>query len=187
MHRLIVILFLVALAAAVAADEQPAAFRVNEHERGPQLIGEVGREDIVSQFPDWDAEYPEYEPVPDAVAALVAVEAPVDIVCVLGTWCHDSEREVPRFWKVLDTVGNPNLGLTMYAVGRTADEDARIVEAELGFEDSLREIWEVEFVPTFVFLRDGKEFGRIVETPETTLEEDAAALLAEAPAAPTWR
>ena len=32
----------------------------------------------------------------------------------------------------------------------------------------------IERVPTFVFLRDGVEIGRITETPTNTLEEDVA-------------
>ena len=187
MSRVIAALLLIAVIGPVYGEDAPAGPRVYEHERGPHLVGAVERSGITGQFPDWDATYSEYEPLPDAVATLAAVDAPVEVVCVLGTWCHDSEREVPRFWKILDTVDNANLELTMYAVGRTDDEGALAVEAELGYVESLRLTWDVELVPTFVFLRDGEEIGRIVETPETTLEEDAAALLAEAPDAPAWR
>lgn len=186
MHRTVIALSILVLAtAALAAEPTEPTFRVNEHERGQQLVGEVIRADIDRQFPEWDAEYVGYDPAPEALATLAAVDGPLDIVCVLGTWCHDSEREVPRFWKILDAADNPNLGLTMYAVGRTDDEEALVIEEDLGFAESLRATWQVELVPTFVFLRDGEEIGRIVETPATTLEEDAAALVAEAPAS-TW-
>ena len=31
---------------------------------------------------------------------------------------------------------------------------------------------DIEFVPTFIFYKDGKEIGRIVETPAESLEKD---------------
>ena len=127
------------------------------------------------------------------VAVLSEVAEPVDIICVLGTWCSDSEREVPRFWKILQAAGNPNLVLTHFAIGRTADEKARELMVEIGFDESLRDVYNVELVPTFLFFRGDRELGRIVETPAGTLEQDAAEILAtecngtENSEKPDWR
>jgi thiol-disulfide isomerase/thioredoxin len=185
------LLLLVAAAAPAAHEEGPSPCRVgvrwHEGERGGQLLGEVLRGDIARHLPGWDDGYASYEPAAPALQVLADVDAPVEIVCVLGTWCHDSEREVPRFWKVLDEAANPHLVLTMFAVGRGADTAADSVLAELGFDEHPRLTYAADLVPTFVFLRDGAELGRIIETPTTSLEEDAAALLDAAPAAPAWR
>ena len=37
--------------------------------------------------------------------------------------------------------------------------------------------WDIEFVPTIIFLRNGKELGRIVESPEQSLEKDMRKIL----------
>ena len=37
--------------------------------------------------------------------------------------------------------------------------------------------YEIEYVPTFIFYREDKEIGRIIETPILSLEEDMLAIL----------
>lgn len=151
--------------------------RVFESDRGKILLGEVIQADFPRLLPGWDQEFADYVPAPKDVAVLAEVVDPVEIICVLGTWCSDSERQVPRFWKVLSEAANPNLELVMFSVGRTADEKARDVMVEIGFDESLRTTYNVELVPTFIFIRGEEELGRIIETPETTLEQDAAVIL----------
>lgn len=153
------------------------ASRIYESDRGRQLLGAVLREDFTAQLPDWDQEYSPYEPDLQAIQTLAGVTEPVRIVCVLGTWCGDSEREVPRFWKILDSAANPALDLTMLAVGRSSDPEADRLLAEMGFEQNLREQYAAEFVPTFIFLQGDRELGRIVEAPTVSLEQDAALIL----------
>ncbi len=111
------------------------------------------------------------------MAALQAVATPTDILCVLGTWCEDSQREVPRFWRLLEAAGNPHLRLSMVAVGRAGDAVANQALADLGLGEDYRAEHGIEKVPTFVFSHDGREIGRIVETPVVSLEADAAAIL----------
>lgn len=166
-----------------------AGMRPFASDRGLVLLGEVIPADFPHHLPGWDAERAGYEPAAAEVAVLAAVDEPVEIVCVLGTWCSDSRREVPRFWKVLDEAANPNLKLVMLAVGRIADEQAAAVVREIGFDESPRQTYNVTLVPTFVFLRGDVELGRIVESPETTLEQAAAAILGAASAGagkPAW-
>lgn len=167
-----------------------AGMRQYESERGLQLLGELIRADFPRLLPGWDAEFATYAPSPVDVAKLAQVEDDITIFCVLGTWCSDSEREVPRFWKILEEADNPNLDLVMFAVGRSSDEKARAVLAEIGFDVPLRQEYDVQLVPTFIFRRGDEELGRIIETPETTLEQDAARILAPAhdeAAQPAWR
>jgi len=169
-------------AGAPAAAAAPT-FGVVEGEKGPYLVGEVTRADIVAGFPAWNDSAAAYAPEPEAVARLAAVSRPVEVVCVLGTWCGDSRREVPRFWKVLEGAANPNLRLRMFAVGRKDDAAALAKSAAVGAPRDIRAAWGVTLVPTFIFRAgDGAELGRIIETPTGTLEGDAAGIVA--PAAP---
>lgn len=178
--------------AATAADPAPAAapavatatttasprFAALPAEKGPYLVGEVGRADVEQAFPAWRDTAAAYVPDPAEVARLAAVDRPVAITCVLGTWCGDSRREVPRFWRLLDLAANPNLELRMFTVGRKDDAAAAAKLAELGLPADLRGQYQVTAVPTFIFSVDGQELGRIIETPIATLESDAAGILA---------
>jgi thiol-disulfide isomerase/thioredoxin len=87
----------------------------------------------------------------------------------MATWCPDSKRELPRFFAIMDGVGMDEAMLTMVGVDRTKIDT-----------EGLTAKWSVTRVPTFVFLRNGQEVGRVVEkTPVgATLEGEIARLLA---------
>ena len=110
---------------------------------------------------------PSYQPKPDAVAILKQVTQPTEIVVFYGSWCTDSQREIPRFLKILEMVDNPNLTVTEYEVNRQKKD-------VLG----KFEMFGIEFVPTFIVIRNGRELGRIVEEPYKTLAEDLATIMA---------
>jgi thiol-disulfide isomerase/thioredoxin len=165
-----------------------AGMQVYDSDRGKQLLGEVLEADFPRLLPGWNEEFDTYEPSAVDVATLAAVKEDIVIICILGTWCHDSEREVPRFWKILREADNPRLELAMFGVGRSSDDRAREILAEIGFDESLRITYGVELVPTFIFMNGETELGRIIETPETTLEQDAARILINDKAGkPAWQ
>ena len=165
-----------------------AGMRIHKTERGPQLLGELIQADFPRLLPGWDEEFATYEPGAEDIVTLAAVQEDISIICVLGTWCHDSEREVPRFWKVLQEAANSHLELNMFAVGRSSDDEARKILENIGFDEALRKTYNVELVPTFIFMSGETELGRIIETPEGTLEQDAAQILSPKNAGePAWR
>ncbi len=153
--------------------------RVYESERGRQLLGEIIPADLHDLLPGWDKEMALYTPDPTDIVMLAEISQQVEIICVLGTWCSDSQREVPRFWKVLNEADNPNLEFTMFAVGRSSDSEARHLMESIGFDESLRLLYGVELVPTFIFSIAGREIGRIIETPTGTLEGDMTGILSK--------
>ena len=109
---------------------------------------------------------PSYRPDPAAIETLQQVEQPTEIVVFYGAWCTDSHREIPRFLKIIETVNNQEITVTDYGVNRQKQD-------ELGeFE-----IYGIEFVPTFIVIRNGIELGRIIERPDRSLAEDLAAIM----------
>jgi thiol-disulfide isomerase/thioredoxin len=139
--------------------------------RPPQpapLIGAVTRAALES-YETWKALRAEdYTPDPAAVKAIAGHAGDVKVLMVVATWCPDSKREVPRFFKILDQAGVGLGGVTMVAVDRSKkDAEGLTVKHQI-----LR-------VPTFVFFRGGQEIGRVTERATTTLENDIAQILAK--------
>ena len=99
----------------------------------------------------------------------------VNITIFMGTWCSDSQREIPRFFKLLDALDYPSDKVTLVAVDRQKTTPNN-------FEDDLN----IERVPTFIFYNEAShsnstELGRIVEYPIASLEEDMFKILSGKP------
>lgn len=87
---------------------------------------------------------------------------------VMGTWCSDSRREVPRFIKILEGLDYPMESLIIINV----DTDK---QAKKTFADKM----DIKRIPTFVIYNYGVEIGRIVESPEISLEKDLLKIISE--------
>jgi len=83
------------------------------------------------------------------------------IIIILGTWCSDSRREVPRVVKILDFINFPKDKLFFIAVDRNIK----------GLYDEIDGL-EIKYVPTVIVYEGGKEIGHIIENPTVTLEKD---------------
>jgi hypothetical protein len=90
----------------------------------------------------------------------------VSIKVILGTWCPDSRREVPRFMRILNIWQFPVTSLTMYGVDKEK-------QCQVGDFDKLK----IERVPTFILYKNNIEVGRIIENPVTSLEQDMVNIL----------
>ena len=88
--------------AAVSAEPQteaPAAPAADA------LVGQVSREQIETTHPEWVQSEVAAAPDAETAHALAAVTPGAEVTVFLGTWCGDSEREVPRLWRALDEAG----------------------------------------------------------------------------------
>lgn len=65
--------------------------------------------DKMVRRPEFRTRYDEYEPAPEVVQALRAIEDEMTVVVVFGFWCPDSLRIVPEVLKAIREAGNPNL------------------------------------------------------------------------------
>jgi len=134
-------------------------------------LGDLDRQAIEAAEPTWGSAAARVEVDGEAIAALATVEHGAEVVVFLGTWCPDSAREIPRLWRILDQLPDP-LPFTVRYVG-----------VDLGLEDPAGEApaADISFVPTFVVRREGREVGRVVETPEQSVERDLQELLSLRP------
>ncbi|MBP8960354.1 MAG: hypothetical protein KBG40_08020 [Bacteroidales bacterium] len=90
----------------------------------------------------------------------------VSIKVIMGTWCSDSHREVPRFMKILTAINFPLEKVTFIGVDHN----------KLAPVDSYDTL-QIERVPTFIFYIKNVEAGRIIENPRTSLEQDILNIL----------
>jgi hypothetical protein len=105
--------------------------------------------------------YRDYEPDRAVLNQLKLKKEGIDILIVLGTWCSDSQEQVPRFLKILDKIRFDKNEVQMICVSR--EKEAGEIDVKL---------YNIEKVPTFIVYRKGREIGRIIETPYMTLEKD---------------
>jgi thiol-disulfide isomerase/thioredoxin len=132
------------------------------------LIGKVNRSQLqTGEFGKYFINnYTNYAPDQKIINELKNKIYRYDIVVVLGTWCSDSHKEVPRFYKILDKLEYNTNSVEIICVDR--NKTAGDVDVS-----SL----DIERIPIFIFLIDGTEKGRIVETPNMSLEEDIYKIL----------
>jgi thiol-disulfide isomerase/thioredoxin len=116
----------------------------------------------------YDTEYAAYTPDATTINNLKTFLANknIKVVIVMGSWCGDSQEQVPRFYKIIDAIGFLDSNITLYSVDRTK-------KTEKGETDNLN----ITLVPTFIFYKDGKEIGRITETPKETIEKDMLGII----------
>ena len=78
------------------------------------------------------------------------------IIVFGGTWCHDTQNLLPKFYRLIDKSGFPANKITLIGVDRakTAPND-------------LHTKWNILNVPTFIIVKNGKEAGRVVEYGKT--------------------
>ncbi|PLW92273.1 MAG: thioredoxin [Marinilabiliales bacterium] len=137
------------------------------------LIGDCNREGLKSDVfgGQFGLEYDLYTTDIEAVADLSLYNGDYNIIIVLGSWCSDSREQVPRFLRIIDELGLSGDIIRMIAVDRTKKPGELEEEPEVELN--------TERVPTFIFINEGIEIGRIIETPEETLELDMLNILRE--------
>jgi hypothetical protein len=135
----------------------------------PPLTGMVTRPAIESFNDVWKGlRAQDYEPDPASMATIRDNVKDVEVFAVVATWCPDTRRDLPRFFKIADQAQLPMKQVRLLAVDRSKkDAGGQTVK------------WNVTRVPTFIFIRKGTEIGRVVERPTTTLEKDIATIVAK--------
>ena len=83
----------------------------------------------------------------------------INIKIFMGTWCHDSKREIPRLIKILDNLKFSESKIDIIAL--TKDKKGY-------FKDYSK--YKVLNTPTIIFYLDNNEIGRIIEKPKDSLE-----------------
>jgi thiol-disulfide isomerase/thioredoxin len=127
------------------------------------LVGKAKRTDLQQiPFNEWFVkEYNGYTLTEEMEDELESKLKGYTITIFMGTWCEDSQNQVPKFYKILEEVDFPNRKITLITMARDKTTPEQ-------FEKGLN----ITNVPTFIFYKNGKEINRIVESPRLSLEQD---------------
>jgi thiol-disulfide isomerase/thioredoxin len=125
---------------------------------------------LENEFNDWYTPgYENYEPQQENIISLKEIKAAeYEYTIVLGSWCPDSRHEVPRIMKVLNQIGVSTSSVRFIGVDH---------QKQAGVADI--EDLHIEKVPTLIVFEGKKEIGRIVETPDVSIEDDLQRILSQ--------
>jgi len=124
------------------------------------LTGQV-TESQIREIKIFDIYTIRYQTDESSINKLNAVQDSILIDVYMGTWCHDSKREVPALFKIMETLDNP-----LISASYTALEYKRRGPKEIIEENNIKR------TPTFIVYKNGKEVGRIIEEAKISVEAD---------------
>jgi len=160
---------------------QPLNTEIVKEGQPPYLLGKINRSGLEGpHYYHWfQKQYQDYQPSLSVLDALKATLQDYEILVFMGTWCGDSQREVPRLLKILDRARFPMSQLRMVALSREPDLYKQSPEHE---EKGLN----IHRVPTVIIYKNGKEQNRIVESPVVSLEQDLLSISSKDPYDPRY-
>ncbi len=169
MKKILFILSFILISSCASVPKKPVT-----KDKDGNLIGIATRKDF-QQEPygsDWFNDFYSYYEIEKTTAQKLEQKLKgIKIKAFMGTWCGDSKREVPNFYKLLDEAKFNYKKLEMITVNRQKKAD--------GLEDG----FNIIRVPTFIFYKNGKEIGRFVEhaLDGSTIEDDILKIISGQP------
>jgi len=150
---------------------QPFNHETQTEKGSPMLLGKINKEGFSSKDYEWFSKnYDTYTTDSEAISSIKNNLNDYTIKAFMGTWCGDSKREVPRFYKVMEKANFPLERFSLIALDRKREAYKQSPGGE-------HEGMNIHRVPTFIIYKNGKEINRIVEEPVSTLEGDLKQIL----------
>ena len=131
------------------------------------LVGQISYAQMTQYTEAWfDKEYDLYRVNAERLDKIKPQLNDKRVVLLMGTWCEDSQREVPGMMKILNAAGYNTAEMEIIAV----DEDKKTIEG-------LEKKYDLTYIPALIFFDGKNEVNRIVEFPINTLEQDILDIL----------
>ncbi len=132
-----------------------ASSNAGKSDDGPIQLGWTSRSVLFDpRYQEFCTRFDTVAVATEFVELMKILQPDVEVVVFFGTWCGDSRREVPHLMKIMDAVGIDSSKVSLYGLDRSKKS-----------LDGVTAEYSVEKVPTFIFLRDGVEIGRVAEKP----------------------
>ena len=160
MKKILIILLL------IGCDTTPKPFPVSHGKTLdgiPFITGRINRQNLINyEHSKWfKDEYEKYRVPSGWVERNKGSLNEMSLKLFLGTWCEDSEREVPGIIKLLESSEFNFKNIDIYAV---SEEKITPENYEKGLN--------IVNVPTLIFYKNGKEINRFVEFSNISLAKD---------------
>jgi thiol-disulfide isomerase/thioredoxin len=136
----------------------------DEEENSIMILGKATKEGLLQDpFVTWyQPNYDNYKLNSSIIEQLKPGLKNVKAKLFIGTWCTDSQQEVPGIIKVLDSTKFNYKNFEIIALDRNKETP-----------DSLQKGFDIIKIPTLILSKDGTELNRIVEIPMSlSFEED---------------
>jgi len=85
----------------------------------------------------------------------------VSCIIACASWCRDTKEQAPKYLAICDYLGLTDEKVKLFGISINKKEPADLIKN-----------YNIEYVPTMILIKEGKEIGRIVESPEDSWEED---------------
>lgn len=160
---------LIILAAGCGSSRPPgdAATASDARKADSLLLGRMTIEELrAPRFSWFEKNLAEYKPDTNLAPMLPGMLRDVTILCFAGTWCSDTWLQLPRMYRILREAGFRRERFLLWGIDRKKQSP--------GGEAAE---YRVMLSPTFIFLRGGRELGRIEESPKLSLEADMIEIL----------
>ena len=115
--------------------------------------------DYKKKYPWFYYGYLAYQPNEVLVKKLKPIAKDLRVLVVGGSWCSDTQLELPKFYKLSTQMGIEPGQIELIMVDRK----------KTSFNLNVQNL-QVKNVPAFLFYKDGKEQGRIIEKPDSCFE-----------------
>ena len=152
--------------AAAPEDEVPVTSIYKAPQNDP-VVGFTTPEDVRKAHAKWRETYEQTKAHEKAKEHLRGAKEGIELTVIFGTWCDDCMREVPQLWRDLEALGE-GANIKLFYVG---------VDDAFGSGDADLSAYRPDAIPSFVVSMNGRELGRVVERPATTLSNDLGRLI----------
>jgi thiol-disulfide isomerase/thioredoxin len=167
----VVFLAIAVLSLATAFAQAPEIIHDNSGEK--ILKGFLNEKDLAADTAfAWFAQNQKgYSPYTSTLQSLKANKDSVSFLVFGGTWCHDTQFILPKFFSLSEAAGISQDQITLLGV----DRSKKTIQ-------HLSERFNITNVPTIIVLKDGKEIGRVVEYGKSGMfDKDLGEILAARP------
>jgi len=130
----------------------------------PMAIGNIGQQQLMRDHKSFQQSYQAFSLSEPEIIAIKNWPSNLHVDVYFGSWCHDSQREVPRFLKVVAE----NSTLSHRLIGLDYDKSEPNGSAKKH---------DIHYTPTFIIYQNNIEVGRIIERPKVSLTADISAML----------
>ena len=141
----------------------PESLKGKDLEGNEILLGEINIDQLKQYTKEWSNNY---NPNTDILTKIKPLIKKRGIVLIMGTWCEDSEREIPGFIKILESINYDTTKMRIVAV-----DENKITP------NFIEKDYDLIKIPTIIFYDNKNEINRIVEFPIKSIEEDILDIL----------